>query len=368
MTHFKLFSCCKITKGYSRAIVSDLQRIQNWLIPSDAVRILEMLDSEMKSIQDVILFYGTDNKDAIFEYLDYFIENDLGFYCELKDFEFFLNSNENFELPNKIHNAVLENFEFDLDKLELILNQLHKLGCDFLYCQFYCTINLEQIKQMNAIMQKLKFISFELTINFDSLNFNQIIEFFKRNENKLSGLTYFNAPFQKTFKFGIMGLFEINYIEKNLSDFRNCGIINTKYFLPYQDNYLESINHNSCLHKKISIDKDGYIRNCPSMPQHFGNIKDTSLEEALNHPDFKKYWNVTKDMIDVCKDCEFRHICTDCRAYTERTHFEEDIDLSKPLKCGYNPYTNEWAEWSTNPLKQKAIEYYGMQELVKKDV
>ena len=103
------------------------------------------------------------------------------------------------------------------------------------------------------------------------------------------------------------------------------------------------------------------------MPQSFGNIKDTTLEEALNHPDFKKYWNVNKDMIAVCKDCEFRHICTDCRAYTERTHFEEDIDLSKPLKCGYNPYTSEWAEWSANPLKQKAIEYYGMQELVKKD-
>ena len=101
-----------------------------------------------------------------------------------------------------------------------------------------------------------------------------------------------------------------------------------------------------------SIDKDGFIRNCPSMPQHFGNIKDTSLENALNHPDFRKYWNVNKDIIEVCKDCEFRHICTDCRAYTERTHFEEDIDLSKPLKCGYNPYTNEWAEWSTNPLKQ----------------
>lgn len=104
------------------------------------------------------------------------------------------------------------------------------------------------------------------------------------------------------------------------------------------------------------------------MPENYGKIQDTTLEEALNKPDFKKYWNVTKDMIDVCKDCEFRYVCTDCRAYTERTTFDkEEIDLSKPLKCGYNPYTNEWAEWSTNPLKQKAIEYYGMQDLVKKD-
>ena len=70
----------------------------------------------------------------------------------------------------------------------------------------------------------------------------------------------------------------------------------------------------------------------------------------------------------VCKDCEFRYICTDCRAYTEKTHTnEEGLDTSKPLKCGYNPYTGEWEEWSTNPLKQKAIQFYGMQDLIKRN-
>ncbi|NIG32274.1 grasp-with-spasm system SPASM domain peptide maturase, partial [Enterobacter sp. Ap-916] len=39
---------------------------------------------------------------------------------------------------------------------------------------------------------------------------------------------------------------------------------------------------------------------------------------------------------------------------------KEELDTSKPLKCGYNPYTGEWEEWSINPLKQKAIKYYGM--------
>jgi len=96
------------------------------------------------------------------------------------------------------------------------------------------------------------------------------------------------------------------------------------------------------------------------MAQSFGNIKDTTLQEALDHPEFKKYWNVTKDQVAVCKDCEFRYICTDCRAYIENP---EDM-YSKPLKCGYNPYTCEWEEWSTNPLKQKAIDYYGMREIL----
>ena len=92
------------------------------------------------------------------------------------------------------------------------------------------------------------------------------------------------------------------------------------------------------------------------MPLILGNIKNSSLEDILAHPHLKKYWNITKDQIEVCKDCEFRYICTDCRAYLENP---EDM-YSKPLKCGYNPYTNEWEEWSANPLKQKAIEYYNL--------
>ncbi len=27
-------------------------------------------------------------------------------------------------------------------------------------------------------------------------------------------------------------------------------------------------------------------------------------------------------------------------------------------------YTGEWHEWSTNPLKQKAIDFYGMRDMV----
>ncbi len=160
---------------------------------------------------------------------------------------------------------------------------------------------------------------------------------------------------------------DVIFAKKNYTDFRFCGGVNIETFNTNLPKVLEAINHNSCLHKKISIDVDGNIRNCPSMPQSFGNMKDTTLEEALEHPDFKKYWNLTKDHIEVCKDCEFRYICTDCRAYTERTHENsEGLDTSKPLKCGYNPYTGKWEEWSTNPLKEKAIKFYGMEDLVKK--
>ena len=93
----------------------------------------------------------------------------------------------------------------------------------------------------------------------------------------------------------------------------------------------------------------------------FGNIQNTTLNEALNKTGFKKYWNINKDQIDVCKDCEFRYVCTDCRAYTENP----TVNFSKPLKCGYDPYKGIWQDWSDNPLKKKQIEFYGITNTTK---
>jgi SPASM domain peptide maturase of grasp-with-spasm system len=110
----------------------------------------------------------------------------------------------------------------------------------------------------------------------------------------------------------------------------------------------------------VAVDVNGNIKNCLGMCKSHGNVKNISIKEAIKKTDFTKLWHVKKDEIAICKDCEFRHICTDCRAFTEDP---EDI-YSKPLKCGYDPYTGEWQEWSTLPFKQKAMVFYGMQDLI----
>jgi SPASM domain peptide maturase of grasp-with-spasm system len=205
---------------------------------------------------------------------------------------------------------------------------------------------LEGIEILSPFHNEIN-VGFLNRLNKETLRIYNMV-FYNCKKKALKGSDYFR--------------FSVNFTDKNL-ELSSCGIVDLKYFNSNLPKVLESINHNSCLHKKISIDKDGNIKNCPSMAESFGNIQDTTLEEAINKPGFKKYWNITKDQIEVCKDCEFRHVCTDCRAYLENPKDQ----YSKPLKCGYNPYTCEWEEWSTNPLKQKAIEYYGMQDLVKKD-
>lgn len=362
---FVLFSNCFLIKGYNRSIILDLQREDTYVIPNTMHDVITLLKND--ELDNILDLYDDENSKILLEYLDYLEKNELGFYIEKNELNLFTQLNTKFEIPNKISNSIIEISEFNNLIIENIIKQLDELNCKFTQIISYLELSKESLLSILKAFDNSNFRSIELILKYSEDYDNEFIQSLDQYNFRITSLIIHSSPFEKEYGFLELSQFYIRYVKKHLLSFIFCGNFSKDYFSANYYKVLESINHNSCLNKKISIDKEGNIKNCPSMPQSFGNIKDSTLEEALNHPDFKKYWNVNKDMIAVCKDCEFRHICTDCRAYTEQTHFEVDIDLSKPLKCGYNPYTNVWEEWSTNPLKQKAIEYYGMQDLVKKN-
>lgn len=76
--------------------------------------------------------------------------------------------------------------------------------------------------------------------------------------------------------------------------------------------FTESLSYNSCLHKNIALDIDGFIKICPSMTESFGHIQNTKLSGIINKKEFLKKANISKDQISVCNVCEFRYICPDC--------------------------------------------------------
>ena len=74
------------------------------------------------------------------------------------------------------------------------------------------------------------------------------------------------------------------------------------------------------------------------MQTTFGHVNEVLLKDVLDLKEFKYLGNIKKDEIEICKDCEFRYICLDCRAYVENS---DDI-FSKPKKCNYDPYSSSW--------------------------
>lgn len=118
----------------------------------------------------------------------------------------------------------------------------------------------------------------------------------------------------------------------------SCGYISKEGFEVNIPLFTEAQKFNTCLNRKISIDENGDIKNCPVLQKSYGNIKTVSLQSAIAQKEFKELWEVNKDQIDVCKDCEFRYICTDCRAFIS----DDRNRFSKPSKCSYDPYSARW--------------------------
>lgn len=363
-TNFIVFSDCIPVKGFSRSVICDTMNNKYLFIPNGLYDILEKYNG--KTIKSIKEDFNHQYDEIIDEYFNFLIDNRFIFFNSNPSL--FPKINLQWASSSKITNTIIDIGNIHHNYINLFY-QLETLKCSYVQIRYFHEIGFNSInnvvEHLNSNKSRVNSIDFIIPYcdNFIHEDFNFLIE----QNSRIHSIIIYNSPFDKRHKPLNKNMGYLVFVKRNILNEKHCGIINEEYFYSNIKLHSESQYHNTCLNRKISIDKNGNIKNCPSMPQSFGNIKDTTLEEALKHPDFKKYWNVNKDMIAVCKDCEFRHICTDCRAYTERTHFDGEIDLSKPLKCGYNPYTNEWAEWSTNPLKEKAIEYYGMQDLVKKD-
>ncbi|MFH6937339.1 grasp-with-spasm system SPASM domain peptide maturase [Flavobacterium sp. FlaQc-30] len=356
-TNFILFADCIPVKGFSRSIICDTKNNTYYFIPNGLYDILEKYNG--KTIDNVKVDFEHRYDETIDEYFDFLIDNKLIFFNPNPDL--FPKMSTQWNSPSLITNIIID-YDKTIHDFVALTSQFETLKCSYIQLRFYRAIDLNYIKSiLNTLKrEKSRIVSVDFILPFyENFNLEELNEIIEEN-SRIHSIIIYNSPYDKSHKPLNQKMGYVMLVKRNVIDERHCGIINEEYFYSNIKLFSESQHHNTCLNKKLSIDKEGNIKNCPSMAESFGNIKDTSLAEALMKDDFKKYWNITKDQIATCKDCEFRHICTDCRAYTE----EPNNLYSKPLKCGYNPYNNEWSEWPKNPLKQKGIEFYEMQQLI----
>jgi len=71
-----------------------------------------------------------------------------------------------------------------------------------------------------------------------------------------------------------------------------------------------------------------------------GNLLEQSLNDIFYSPKAKEIRYLTKDKIEICKDCEYRYACFDCRIKTKSPLTWNSL-YEKPV-CSYNPYKGIW--------------------------
>lgn len=329
----KLFSSCFITKGATRSIIIDIQKNQFHYIPNSLYYILKQFNG--KTIQDIKRHYNNEYDGILDEYFDFLNQGNFIFYTTQPDC--FPEIDFSFKNPSDVSNAIIEVNDDILISIQETVEQLDELGCKAILIRALTGISLSSINKLTDCFRNtgIQFIELVLAYN-PSFNYANLTELFYK-ENRLFKIIIHSAIENNSHIFE-NGEGRGIYFTKEQLSIETCGNISPSYFALNLRHISEAQSCNTCLNKKVSIDVNGNVKSCPAISRTYGNLKTTSLKNVLQAGQIKEFWDISKDKINICKDCEHRYVCSDCRAFIDNS---EDV-YSKPSKCSYNPYIGKW--------------------------
>ena len=359
----QLFADCIPVKGAARSAFYDLTRHEIILFPTQYYFLLEdILGKRVGELLEQI--QSAPNKKEIISFLDFLDEKELIMLVDdLSEFPPLENS---WDFPGLVQNAIID-VSTIIHDFPKIFNELSALGCQCVQIRSFS--NLLTLSGCHAVLEHAEhtsIVGLELILKYETDLSDDAYLTFVKQHSLVTTLTVHSAPESKFIVVDTIApvIYEgapfrqIRFTSQRIDSEIHCGIITQKHLNPPAvDTFFEAKSFNGCLNRKISVDAGGNIRNCPSMKDSYGNIRDSSLLEAVDSVGFKEKWGISKDHISICRDCEFRYACSDCRAYLEN----RDDAFSKPLKCGYDPYSGKWTEWSEHPTKMIAAKLYGIE-------
>lgn len=346
--YFIISSSCKLVIGYSRSVIIDYSRGDIYFIDNQYAELIGEIDR--KKLADIKADIEDAESLAYFqEFLSFMTENELAFLVEdINRFPKISDEvDEDFIVLQDVIIEIDENF-YNEENFINLCKDLNYLRCKDFQIRLLSDFNVAFLTKVLEIINTTNCNYLEIHCTYNKETQNEILHQFIEEHVLVSRVFIYSAPAISKYKvineikrYYTVSLGEAWYIDYPFDNGNCCGIINYEnlnFTSPYKHNKLKS--KNGCLDKKITIDRLGNIKNCPSMNNEFGNIKNISVKEVIKDKSFTKFWDIHKDQIETCKICEFRYNCTDCRAFIDNPG---DI-YSKPAKCSYNPITCEWAE------------------------
>jgi len=329
---FKLYASCLPVRGFKRSLIYDSQRSSYKFIPNILFDILtESPDLEIERIKNL---YGHNNSEYIDSYFEFLLDSDLGFWCS--DNTVFPELELKWESPSLITNAIIDVNMHSKHNYVKIANELDGVGCQALQIRFYNPIATEALCSVLTSFSLGRLNSIDILFAYSAQNDAEQLQTICLMFPRVNSIIVHSAPYKKVVD-NSSGNW-IAFTDEHILNHTFCGVVDPSYFCNNLDVYTESLNFNNCLNKKISIDVNGYIKNCPSAQISYGDSFEMSLEQVANMVDFQAVWSISKDKVEVCKDCEFRYMCLDCRVHIK----DLSNGLSKPAKCHYDPYSAKW--------------------------
>jgi len=308
--YFFFFSDCIIVKGEKRSIICDLTRNKFQLIPNDLYSFIEWSNKKLgKQIIKKYIKY----LPIVQEYLQFLEKHEFFFWGDKHDLNRFPLLKTEFNQAFLISNSIIE---INLDKFEIYkktISEIVKNGVKVFQIRFYNTVNYEQLIALFEIFSNSIVNHIELCFPFNQeITINQLETLLDENK-RIKSIFIHNTPIEKIQILQKHVKCNISFTENEIKNSKDYITKKPVNFIINHEFFFESQEHNTYYNKKLCIDYDGDIKNSPEINKSFGKIENFNFENIANNIEFQKLWHVSKNKIEICKNCEFRYVCFDTR-------------------------------------------------------
>ncbi|WP_160136346.1 hypothetical protein [Chryseobacterium sp. c4a] len=318
------FACCIPVKGIQLGAIYDLQRDDIERVPNSIIDFIHNIHS--KTVVSIIEEWKDD--EIAQEYIEFLIE---------KEFIFFANEDHFPNLSDDCFNDDVSKIEFatillsdDLIKeAQHISDRVDYLGVKRLHLHFSPDMDVQEIHNLLNSLQKSCVIDLSVSLPYQK-NFttSRVLK-----EQRLKSIYFYQSPYSKEDNYGRINLYYLKQNENSL-------------FVPKSSIDTIAINHrafltakkyNLGLYKTILVDYLGRIRLNGTDKKDYGSFLGSKDEIDRSLLILSELWNLNRNKINPCKNCELRYACT--------ASFIPEYDQEKEeyfVNCNYNIHTNEW--------------------------
>lgn len=332
--YFYLFADQILTKGFTRTMIADTSRKALHFIDNTYYEAL--LLCRQHTIGEITEMLETEKDIELFcTFIFELIGKKLGIFVD--DISLFPQVEMRWDHPSVITNSIIDIRDKEHD-WEKIFTQLDELGCEYVEIRSYREQTIKEIEDIlkASSLRRLKKV-FIVTRYSEQHAVRDLSSLYPKYT--FLALTIYGTPHKLIAGLRHSVKMGVKFFEQTIHSAQCCGNISLQGFqVPQMKAITENILFNGCLNRKISIDENGFIKNCPSSTVSYGHIDNDRLQSVIKKEAFTFLWGINKDQIKECSDCEYRSICTDCRVFVKN---EQDI-YSKPSKCKYDPYSGKW--------------------------
>ena len=268
---FFISASCKVVKGVNRSVIIDYLRKDIQIISNQFYDLLLLMNR--KRIQNTIDHIQKESLRTFHSFLDFLLENEYGFITS--DIDNFPEISTGYDDDDTIVKDIIIEIDeqlFDECSFTNILHQIDALGCSDLQLRILSSSDYDFLDKVLTIADASNIAYLELLLQgVKNISNNQWYKLFK-SYSSLSDVNVYNSEKNKSIEFLLererfhsIVIGKLNYLKE--SSISNCCGVITFDHLSFNNVSTHHLHQkfNGCLYKKLTIDRHGNIKNCPSM-------------------------------------------------------------------------------------------------------